>query len=676
MGASSIQEGIIDYYLFQKKISNYLDKTNNEKEEFCFKDAYLVHYEWMEEFKKNIKYKEIENCLDKMDLNENNLKNKKDQIIEYLNKNISIEIEIIPSRDAKTYFLSVSQKKVFNKNILANLIPSETFKAWKLEGKIEKIKIQYLFKKIMMIFVIEQLKKIKLIVTDTSPFIANEKIINLTWFFPDSEAFQEKLKFLQNENSEDILQFLVRKEIFGKPEKTTRNQEKKDEILYILYNEDLYENIRNPKEINFELAKKISFKAINNLGDKYNINSCLQCLANIKPITDYLLNEKKYTELFDNKSLCPLTLQYCQILIGLFCDDSNKNSYYAKSFKNTLDEMFPVSEVMKVNDTKDLILFLFLLERMNSELTNLHNKNCNIKKNENENLNNMNIFDEKAVLSEFLKTYKYAYSSVISENLIGFQKYIYMCQNCQSKAFKFNKLNMLIFNLEEIANFYNLNNECLIPPKITFTQCFSYLTRESIKKDINCKACNAEGNLLYKEILYVLPNYLIINLNRGQGKKFNFDIEIPEIFDSSNFEEKLKNRKFELIGIISHFGQNEKGDCSITFCKHSLDNKWRCYNNNIVAECQNDYLTKGTPYILFYKNMNIDNTNNTNYNNQQKYEGNFNNQNINNNINDMNNNNYNINNNGILNMDFNYNNYFNDYMNMLNLYNINNSNPK
>ena len=34
------------------------------------------------------------------------------------------------------------------------------------------------------------------------------------------------------------------------------------------------------------------FKAINNLGDKYNINSCLQCLANIKSITDYLLNEK------------------------------------------------------------------------------------------------------------------------------------------------------------------------------------------------------------------------------------------------------------------------------------------------------------------------------------------------------------------------------------------------
>ena len=52
MGALSIQEGILEYYLFQKKISNYLNKINNEKDEFYFKDAYLVHNEWMEEFKK------------------------------------------------------------------------------------------------------------------------------------------------------------------------------------------------------------------------------------------------------------------------------------------------------------------------------------------------------------------------------------------------------------------------------------------------------------------------------------------------------------------------------------------------------------------------------------------------------------------------------------------------
>ena len=37
------------------------------------------------------------------------------------------------------------------------------------------------------------------------------------------------------------------------------------------------------------MTKRPSFKGLDNVGDNYNMNSTLQCLANIKPITDYLL---------------------------------------------------------------------------------------------------------------------------------------------------------------------------------------------------------------------------------------------------------------------------------------------------------------------------------------------------------------------------------------------------
>ena len=58
----------------------------------------------------------------------------------------------------------------------------------------------------------------------------------------------------------------------------------------------------------------------------------------------------------------------------------------------------------------------------------------------------------------------------------------------------------------------------------------------------------------------------------------------------------------------------------IAFCKHYKDGKWRCYNDSVVTECQNDYLNKGTPYILFYKkcfieNLNAPNSQMTNQNN-------------------------------------------------------------
>ena len=41
----------------------------------------------------------------------------------------------------------------------------------------------------------------------------------------------------------------------------------------------------------------------------------------------------------------------------------------------------------------------------------------------------------------------------------------------------------------------------------------------------------------------------------------------------------------------------------IAFCEHNIDKKWRCYNDSIVTECKDDYLKKGTPYILFYKKI-------------------------------------------------------------------------
>ena len=113
----------------------------------------------------------------------------------------------------------------------------------------------------------------------------------------------------------------------------------------------------------------------------------------------------------------------------------------------------------------------------------------------------------------------------------------------------------------------------------------------------------------------------------------NCKIEIPATFDSSNYEERDKNKKYELIGVVS--GIN--GTTFIAFCKHSIDNKWRCYNDNIVTDCQNnEYLKKGIAHILFYKKIDKKlQRNNTSFNQQQNMM--MNNQGFNSNINFINN---------------------------------------
>ena len=108
------------------------------------------------------------------------------------------------------------------------------------------------------------------------------------------------------------------------------------------------------------------------------MNATLQNIAKIKHITDYLFNANKYTEIYDNVALCPLTLPYCQVFIDLFCDKSNKGSYSPKLFKTVIGEMNPLFQGVQANYSKDLIIFL--LKVLNSELTKLHNKKNNIKK--------------------------------------------------------------------------------------------------------------------------------------------------------------------------------------------------------------------------------------------------------------------------------------------------------
>ena len=206
--------------------------------------------------------------------------------------------------------------------------------------------------------------------------------------------------------------------------------------------------------------------------------------------------------------------------------------------------------------------------------------------------------------------------TIIGENLYGFQKNIFICQQCFGISNNFNIFNFLIFGLENTANFFQLNNFNNNIPVLTFDHCFKYLLKEELFQDTYCQKCKKTGNSIYKENIYVMPNYLIIILNRGKGNIFNCKVEIPEVFDSSFYEEKVKNKKYELIGIVSHFGESGMGGHFIAFCKHNLDNKWRCYNDSIVTDCQNDYLNKGTPYILFYKildmSMNNNNSNNSN----------------------------------------------------------------
>ena len=149
-------------------------------------------------------------------------------------------------------------------------------------------------------------------------------------------------------------------------------------------------------------------------------------------------------------SLCPLTLQYYQILFGLFCNKSFKGFYSPKLFKTAIEEMNPLFQDVHSNYTKAFISFL--LDIMNKELTGLSNKNHNINNTQNDYLKTIDKSNQIAVLKEYLKDFKKTHSSIISGNLCGFIKNTSTCENCSRVSYNFNSFNMLVFDLEIIVN--------------------------------------------------------------------------------------------------------------------------------------------------------------------------------------------------------------------------------
>jgi len=182
MGSISFKEGIVCYYLFQKRLSDYLNQRNYAEDENKINYGYIIHPDWIDNWRKIINYEAIKNFLDyTITINGNNINNCKDEIENYFINNISEEdIIIYLSQIVRTNPFDISQNKIFDEPFLINMIPDDVYKAMKIYEKNSKIQIKYIFKKRMVIFAIEEMSTIKIIIADTTPYFNNAKVVNLT----------------------------------------------------------------------------------------------------------------------------------------------------------------------------------------------------------------------------------------------------------------------------------------------------------------------------------------------------------------------------------------------------------------------------------------------------------------------------------------------------------------
>ena len=401
-------------------------------------------------------------------------------------------------------------------------------------------------------------------------------------------------------------------------------------------------------------------KGLDNVGATCYMNAVLQCFYHVKPLSSELINYNFPPNMFLQ---LPMTLAYLDVVRQLSNNEGTSGKPLA--FKNAIN-VNPLFTGVQANDSKDLILYF--LERIDQELTYVNyftqNKfiyntmrlnNAFYGNPELQNIFNVFVTNHKSIFSDLF--YGFMSQTITctkcKRELTNYQIFnfiIFPIENVYNSKNNKNKINkekdnynskyispynmppagktsMTYTTNSEYGRFYserqnnnnmkkpthsfgysnNINNNYGGKKSVTLIDCF-----ENEIDDINfqgdnqiyCNNCRKLLDASGKNKIFSSPHVLILILNRGKANKFECDVEFEEDLDIKKYvvSEKCPT-KYKLIGVISHFGESSMSGHFIADCLH-FNNKWYCFNDGIVTGPSYHYAKRGTPYILFYENIN------------------------------------------------------------------------
>ena len=332
----------------------------------------------------------------------------------------------------------------------------------------------------------------------------------------------------------------------------------------ILGRKDYFEKNKNEKE-------KFPILGFSNLGNSCYMNSSLQCLFNIKELSNFFLYnfDKEYINkdnILGTGGL--LTLGYINLLL-IYNNNTNNNYITPDIFKMLLGFCSKKFEGNEQEDSHEFINYLLdmLHEDLNRVKYNPNDKNVNINYN-----NNKTYSDEERSIIEwnnFLKRNQ----SILIDMFYGQLKSCVICPNCNYRSINFNSFLSLELSINLNKNYKVINIEFIDyfreSPNINFNIILYkeenkiYFVRKKIANLFGIDLLSFELGLIHdNKIIHLfdlndevnedITNIIAYRINPDyfhseKNSRFK-EINSKEIiFDENKMENNINTRKYEII---------------------------------------------------------------------------------------------------------------------------------
>ena len=313
--------------------------------------------------------------------------------------------------------------------------------------------------------------------------------------------------------------------------------------------------------------KQFNVFGLKNLGNTCFMNSSLQCIFNSNKLIENI--EKINTE---NSNKLRLIKE-----ISLLQKEQEKGETILdpKKIKDILGETIEKYRYNEQNDANEfIILFLNHLLKELYEIGKYEPGKIPINEIELEAFNKL----EKKF---FLKN-----KCFLLNLFYGRLKKEYYCENGHLCLIKFNNFSSITLPP------YEDKNELVDLLKV-------YQGNKKINDTIFCDICKAKKYYSIKTIIYNIPEYFIISLEKEKLYSSN-GIKYPQILETKDFMDTKNNEKYSLISLIVYFGDKKSGHYT-SKCKKN--NNWYHISDTIFRSIDQNEINDKNTKILFYEKI-------------------------------------------------------------------------